>query len=557
MIKVTSLLLFLLTSVCGTGNAAQDVCRQVIVKKAADCDVKTVCCAATTQDPRCQVILKKVGEDDVKMVYCGAIAQDPYCQVIVKKAGDRDLKTLGGAAAPDVCRPLNIKTVGDSVTNAVRLASGLAFVVGEDDQKAGRKIVLRSGAPKLEVWIGVRVTPVPEPLASHLKRGGLMIANVAEDSPADRAGVERYDIVVSFAGSAIENMDDLLAAIRDTGAANTAELVVIRGGKKKTLTITPAERGDASALSFKYEEPEAAEVDQFKKYFGGRLRVGPGGMGFFMPYGRMDRLPDDVKELLEDVPHIDWQEWSDRWEEWSEKWKKFRHMPFDVHIDIDSDDWGAWSWFPDLEDADLKAEIRIRVEEDGETITIERAEDGTITVERDSADGDRSSDTYEDVEQLRKEDPKAYKTYRRFLVLRSPRALIVSPDLKDLGARQREFQIELKAQLDKAREQVQEAMKQARKARKEVEIRMRNIRGADDIDVRARSETVMLFVDDDGRITLEIDDDGVSRRYEFDSREDFKSSEPELYERFKKHLDETDAGAQNDALEPTSARPIA
>jgi hypothetical protein len=476
--------LILVMFVCDASNA-QDDCRRTIVGEAGDCCIKMVCCGAATH-PSCP-------------------------QAIISVAGDQDEK----------------------------------------------KIVLRSlaQAPKEpKVWVGVRVAPVPEALVSHLKRDGVMIANVAEDSPADRAGVERYDVVVSFAGNAIEDMDDLLEAIRDTGPDNTAEMVVIRGGKEKTLTITPTKGGDPSAWVMKYEEPEEPEVDQLKKYFGGRLKVGPGDVRIYMPYGRLERLPDDIQKLLEEMPNVDWQEWSKNWEKWGEKWEQWAKkwekfdQPFDIQIDIDSDDWLAGE-----EDVDVKAEIRVRLEEDGETITIERAKDGAITVERENAEGNRSSETYEDVDQLREEDPEAYKTFRRFLVFHSPRAFVISPDLKDLGVGQHEFQIELKQQLDRARQQLDRAAKKIRTARKRVEIRKKEIAG-EQRDVEEPAESVIILVED-GHITLEITEDGVSKKYEFDSREDFKNSEPELYERFKKHLDA--AGARSDESELTFARRIA
>jgi hypothetical protein len=299
----------------------------------------------------------------------------------------------------------------------------------------------------------------------------------------------------------------------------------------------------------KYEEPAPAEVDQLKEYFGGRLKVGPGDVRIFMPYGELKQLPEDVKELLENMPELDWEEgaknweeWSKHWKDWSKQWKDFK-VPFDIEIDVDADD---WVWTPDQ--LDVQAEIHVRVKEDGETITIERAADGSITIQREDADGHRSSETYEDIDQLRKEDPEAYKTYRHFLVLRSPREFIISPDLEDLGLHQREFQHELQAQLEKARQQVEEAMEQVRKARKQVEIRKKKIAG-DKGDVAARAKSVTILVED-GRITLEITEDGVSKKYEFDSREDFKNSEPELYERFKKHLD-NEAGARSSESELT------
>ena len=214
---------------------------------------------------------------------------------------------------PPQCIVVQIDEAGNLAT--LEHAPTATIWIGDDE--GNKKCDVRVVRQAPEVWIGVRVTPIPEALASHLKCSGLMIANVAEDSPADHVGVQRYDVVTSFAGNAIEDMDDLLEAIRQTGPENTVEMVVIRGGKEQALTITPTKRADPSTLSYKYEEPEAPEVDQLKKYFGHRFKIGPQGMGIVLPHGRM-HLPEDIEKMLEDVPDVDWEDWAEQWEDWAE-----------------------------------------------------------------------------------------------------------------------------------------------------------------------------------------------------------------------------------------------
>jgi hypothetical protein len=114
-------------------------------------------------------------------------------------------------------------------------------------------------------------------------------------------------------------------------------------------------------------------------------------------------------------------------------------------------------------------------------------------------------------------------------------AFFVTPDLKDLGLHQKEFQIELREQLDKVRDQVRKAVDDAEKASRRIEIRTRAVE-KDDGDF-SRSKTVEIRIDDDGHITLEITENGDTRKYEFNSREEFREAEPELYERYMEHLD--------------------
>ena len=94
---------------------------------------------------------------------------------------------------------------------------GGVYVAAGPDQKAGvasNEFIIQTDSDPTRPVIGVRCTPIPAPLAAHLERDGLMIANISEGSPADEAGLKRYDVVVSFGGRGIVEMDDLLEAIR-------------------------------------------------------------------------------------------------------------------------------------------------------------------------------------------------------------------------------------------------------------------------------------------------------------------------------------------------------
>jgi hypothetical protein len=532
MFKLTFLAMWLLACASGINNPADDTCQQVVIQKLGDHNAKTICCPVTAKDA-CRKVIVKGGSDCNAKIAC--------CQVSGKDARQPLILTIGGDSGAGI----------PCIATTVALASA-----GDDD-----KMILREHEEVPEVWIGVRVTPVPQPLASHLQREGLMIANVAENSPADQAGVERYDVVISFGEKPINEMSDLLDAIGENGAAKAAQMVVIRGGKEQTLTITPVKRDDSVPPTFKYEEPQVPAADPYVKYFGHRLRPLPGDKWIVEPHGQLDALPDSVKDFLKDVPDTDWEEWAEQWSDWAEEWAEradewsdlskrhwqFHDWPFGLEIEIDTDDaHPEMLFFGDLEDEDVEAEITISISEDGESIEIHRAKDGTIEVERENADGERSSATYEGVKQLREEDAEAHKLLRQHAHPRGATLMFKAPRLKKLGDMQYKFQMQVERQLEKARQQYERALDQAKEAQKKVKVFKQ--RATDDQDTDARTKSVMILIDDDGRITVEIKEDGVSKKYEFENREEFKESEPQLYERFREHLDEADAGARSDRI---------
>lgn len=459
---------------------------------------------------------------------CGPIvAADDTCQPVIVTVTDQPVAPAAGcriaaATPPAGCCRVVAFVVGDE--DEPRVVGKKVFRLGDEDQE---KVEVFADDPE-RPCIGVTVTPIPEPLAAHIGREGLMIANVVKDSPADHAGLKQYDVVVSFGDRAIAGMDDLLEAVRKAGAGNSVEMVVIRSGEKKKLSITPVRRKELDEWSYKYE-PAEPEVDVFKDYFGHRLKIGPRGFGFVWPQGRL-RLPDDVKKWLEEMREF----------EWEEDWPHGRCLPFGFDIEVGTPK--AWElWIGDDEDIDAEIEVRIKIREDDQTLIIERDKDGTITVEREDAEGQRSSTTYKNEDELREHDPEAYATYQRLGPARGLRVFWATPDLKDLRSRQGKFELELRRQLRKARQQLDEAVEQAREATRKLRLRLHAIEEEDDDEPSPAGDTektVVIFVDDDGRITLEIEEDGASKKYVFDSREQFKRSEPELYERFAEQLEE-------------------
>jgi S1-C subfamily serine protease len=76
---------------------------------------------------------------------------------------------------------------------------------------------------------------------------GLLVAHVAPDSPAARAGVVRGDILLQVNGDAVADLRALRNKLRELKAGDQVELTVQHGDDQRTLTVTLGER-DAQAF---------------------------------------------------------------------------------------------------------------------------------------------------------------------------------------------------------------------------------------------------------------------------------------------------------------------
>jgi len=71
---------------------------------------------------------------------------------------------------------------------------------------------------------------------------GALVQDVTEGSPADRAGLRPYDIVVSLDDGAIASDDDLIREISGRAPGSAARLKIVRDGQQQAVTVKLSER---------------------------------------------------------------------------------------------------------------------------------------------------------------------------------------------------------------------------------------------------------------------------------------------------------------------------
>jgi Do/DeqQ family serine protease len=92
--------------------------------------------------------------------------------------------------------------------------------------------------------LGVTVQSVTSDLASSLQLpsiGGALVSDVTPGSPADKAGVERGDVVVALDGAAVSDSNALRNRVAQTAPGASVALTIWRNGSEKKLTATLGE----------------------------------------------------------------------------------------------------------------------------------------------------------------------------------------------------------------------------------------------------------------------------------------------------------------------------
>jgi len=149
------------------------------------------------------------------------------------------------------------------------------------------------------VGVVLDAAPLPELLAKHLglePGQGLRIANVNVGGPADRAGLERDDIIVGFQGEKVTSSEQFIAAVHKAGAGAEVSLDVIHLGQRKTVQLKLEPMGK---VEMKYpSEPEATESWRPGKIF----RIGPNGREWMeMPFDKLRDFDLDVNRFFKEL----------------------------------------------------------------------------------------------------------------------------------------------------------------------------------------------------------------------------------------------------------------
>lgn len=115
--------------------------------------------------------------------------------------------------------------------------------------------MLRGGNGDGFVWfgdaarrqIGVGVTPLTKQLSEFFGvpgNRGLLINDVRENSPADKAGLKAGDVIVEAEGKAVKGQIDLIRALSEKKEGDVS-LTIIRDRNRQTVRVTPEAAKDA------------------------------------------------------------------------------------------------------------------------------------------------------------------------------------------------------------------------------------------------------------------------------------------------------------------------
>lgn len=159
---------------------------------------------------------------------------------------------------------------------------GIGFALPINTVVKSYNQIIRSGRV-VRGSIGIRFPRDEAQIENTLKAlgfdHGIIVESVAPGGPAEKAGLQSEDVILSLNGRPVKDGNDLVSRISEMPIGSEAALEIDRGGKRITKKVTIEERDkvfkdDLAALSGRRDmvDPEAGKADESSARFGIGIR---------------------------------------------------------------------------------------------------------------------------------------------------------------------------------------------------------------------------------------------------------------------------------------------
>ncbi|MFM1814301.1 MAG: putative periplasmic serine endoprotease DegP-like [Pseudomonadota bacterium] len=136
---------------------------------------------------------------------------------------------------------------------------GIAFAV---PAATAKRVIeeLKTKGTVTRGWLGVKIRNVDKDTVQSLglkDEKGALVAEVTDDGPAAKGGLNNFDVIKAINGKPIESSKDLSLKIAEFSPGTTVDITVFRGGREQTIKVMLGTFPTSSSQVAKLDGPKA------------------------------------------------------------------------------------------------------------------------------------------------------------------------------------------------------------------------------------------------------------------------------------------------------------
>ena len=139
---------------------------------------------------------------------------------------------------------------------------GVGFAIPIDMARPIMDSLIKNGKVS-RGWLGVSIQDLDSDLAQAMgikQHRGVLISDVIDGSPAEKAGVKRGDVVIELDGAPLKSTGQLRNTVAALGPDKVTRLGILRNNQRKTIEVKLGDLPDSGSLA---QAPEKAESELY------------------------------------------------------------------------------------------------------------------------------------------------------------------------------------------------------------------------------------------------------------------------------------------------------
>ncbi len=195
-------------------------------------------------------------------------------------------------------------------TAIVARGQGIGFAI-PIDMAAEIIAQLKTGKGVTRGWLGVGIQNLTAELKTYYKiddNTGVLVSQVFEGDPADKAGIKVGDIILKVDGTAITSSRELSRMIAGLAVGQQARIKLLRDGKEIARSVKLAKREDGRKVAKAEQEKNddlGIEVSALTRETARRLGIDEGEKGVLVtevePGGKGDRAGIRAADVIKEI----------------------------------------------------------------------------------------------------------------------------------------------------------------------------------------------------------------------------------------------------------------